>query len=507
MKNISLQSTVTFFSLALWSLLSSWCIVISYTPYVGLWIFFTGLSTFVYLFKKPKYRFDSTLYIFCLVLSAFILLRADEVLLMLNVLGIIFLGSILCQNKTNHLDLLNLFFVPFQTLGSAIITKSEIKFPTIHIKNSSSRFANIDYGKLFLSIVITCILLIIVVPLLASANPLFAKIISTIFEYLNIIRLLNFIFSDGIFQVIFRIVFAFVLFAFTSNLATYAQKDALTTPIKQSETAHIWLIPKIVLILVLSLFFITQLQLYFADANTLNSLDYTRSRMTNEVFSQLSIVSLIIFALLFLDRHHSRISRISTYILIILGGFLTFVAFKSDFDYSNAWGITHKRLYGFTVVFWLVIAYILYSHKYFKNIVDSTFLKQIVLLTAGTLFLINVLNFDNLIYNVSKSHTHKGIDYVYLSQLSSDAGAWKNIASQIDTIIDIQEKNNTIRHLIQKANILESKYRRFDARIFNLAEFIEYQDIKNIDLEKLENKQRSIDNKFFKTYPIIDLNN
>jgi hypothetical protein len=100
------------------------------------------------------------------------------------------------------------------------------------------------------------------------------------------------------------------------------------------------------------------------------------------------------------------------------------MALKSVYDYNSNWGLTHKRLWGYTGVIWIVTVLIYFAYKYYKNISDTRFVKFVTFFSGLVLVGVNIANFDYLIYNFGKSITHRGIDYYYLATLSSDSRSY-----------------------------------------------------------------------------------
>lgn len=101
------------------------------------------------------------------------------------------------------------------------------------------------------------------------------------------------------------------------------------------------------------------------------------------------------------------------------------MALKSVNDYSNQWGFTEKRLWGYTGVFWMLFVLTSYSYTYFKQLQDILFVKVVIAITVLTLLAINIANFDYLTYHYRKSTTGQGVDHGYLAYLSADAYSYK----------------------------------------------------------------------------------
>jgi hypothetical protein len=101
------------------------------------------------------------------------------------------------------------------------------------------------------------------------------------------------------------------------------------------------------------------------------------------------------------------------------------MAYKSVFEYIDAWGLTHKRLYGLTFATWIAGIFVLFFIYYKNGDAISRFVRRTVIFSALLLILINILNFDYLIYHFGKANTGQGIDYTYLSTLSPDSLSYK----------------------------------------------------------------------------------
>lgn len=147
------------------------------------------------------------------------------------------------------------------------------------------------------------------------------------------------------------------------------------------------LIPKTAVFVVLSVFFVTQLKLYFSSKETLNALGYTYSNYANEVFTQLSAVAVIVLALLYADKEKKKYNQKIALALLVEGIFLAFMAYKSVYEYSSAWGFTYKRLYGFAVATWILGIFTIYLYAFLKNMEKKFFLAKSAVYTGIILIL------------------------------------------------------------------------------------------------------------------------
>src|SRR3989338_7170496 len=322
----------------------------NYFPSFILTVIFITLGTLIIRNKKEVKRIDRTIYLLAIITALSITLRANGILAFLNFFATIYLGCylILDDKIRNRLNIIQLIFLPLFVI---------VRLIQIENKLSYKKITKIKLKENTVAVIITIIALLLILPLLSSANPIFKNWVKPFADLINFKD-----FFDKYFQLDFLpprlVLFGFMAFFFPKILS-YLQinpKDDLQQRVYQLAL----LIPKIVISLVLAAFFVSQFQLYFASTETLKILGLTHSQYTREVFAQLSIVSVIILFLIYFDRNKTKLDKKMTMILLIEGIFLTLMAAKSDFDYTAMFGFTHKRLYGFAAVVWIIVIYIFY---------------------------------------------------------------------------------------------------------------------------------------------------
>jgi hypothetical protein len=159
------------------------------------------------------------------------------------------------------------------------------------------------------------------------------------------------------------------------------------------------------------------------------------------------------------------------------------------------WPVIFERLYGYTGVFWIGGVFAEFAYTYYKGMKNSALLKGILLYSGVILILINLLNFDYLIYHYSKSRTGQGVDHLYLAQnLSTDANSLPNQIEEVYTELQKtpssdQNRQNELRWALEivylnKGQYLKEKYEKADFRSFNLSEYRQFLKIKDVDLKK-----------------------
>ncbi len=486
------KKQITGIALLILSAVSSYLIVVfGYFPSLGLAITFSLLISAAFILKQDKSKINLYLYIFALLLSFFIFFRANQFLTFLNILAVFYLGSLMIiPSGLNKISgFLYFAFSPLILFIRSISAKNNypINFRSIKINIISGKETGIV--KLLKSLGLTFVILIIIIPLLSSANPIFSKLVSDFFKLLKLHSLLETLFSVNYATWIIRLMVFIFLSLVIPRIFTHTNTPSKSRIFGNFLSTVNLLLPKLIVGIVIAVFFKAQAQLYFASDVTLQTLGYSHSQYAREVFAQLSIVALVILGLVYNDKSNKKPAKVLTYFLVIEGIFLTLIALKSVNDYSSMWGFTYKRLWGYTGVIWIFSVFVIFLHKYFKKLSDSCFIKSTIIFSALVLVAVNIVNFDKLIFHYRKSTTQSGIDYYYLSSLSSDAKAYRTLLQLINTQMTGMDTNNRQYREISKAgyrvlrkiDYLQKKYKNIDYRTINLSEFSEYLSIKTLD--------------------------
>lgn len=485
--------------LTTFSAIFAWLIIVAGNfPYLGMAISLATLSSLVFIFKKDRSNLTLPLYLATLIFSFFIFYNANAFLTFLNILSVFLFGSFMAidtKDETN-LGFISSFFSPVTVLLQSFKTKSDYFLNTKSLSEEKSQINEEKIFEILKSVIVSLVALLIIIPLLASSNPLFNKLILDLVNLFNLQNFLDIIIPANIFIWFLRIGVFLILALFIPRFLTYINSPSCAFQ-KIPEAVHTFnnlLLPKILVAFVIFVFFITQAQLYFSTDETLQVLGYTNSQYAREVFTQLSLVAFIIFGLVYNDKNKRILSKLLTYILVLEGFFLTFMALKSVYDYSSNWGFTYKRLWGFTGVIWILGTLSFFLFKYYKNLKDTYFIKGIILFSSLVLIGVNLANFDSLIFNYRKSVTHLGVDYLYLSGLSSDAQSYDQLLFLLENEMK-QTKTDTPEYysltsasvkVTRKIERLQRKYRNLDLRTLNISEYLQYQKIKSIDIQKYQ---------------------
>lgn len=461
---------VAFF-LGLSALFSYILIGFKFFPFSSAAFILAATSTLILVFKNPKRKYDYFWFGLAVAFSVFLVTRSNGFLTFVNFWASLFFTAVLAVSGPRMESLVELIFTPFIALVKTITAKNKYPLNALFQKKSDSNLVN------FYSLGITLIVAAIIVPLLASANPLFNKLITDIFG-----GLLKENIAIHVVRLIFLLIFLFLL----PRVASYVSHEKQDSGIQEKfDLTHTLLLPQLIVIGILGVFFVTQIQLYLSSSQTLTALGYTNSRLAREVFGQLIVVSAVIGSLIYLDKNSTRKNWIVRTVLLAEGIFLTAIAFKSVNDYTVAWGLTQKRLWGYAGVAWTAGAYALVSTAHFKRTGYQTILREAVAWSGLILVLVNLVNFDFLSYHYLKAATQAGTDYIYLAGLSSDSHSYKDyLAETVDTgsrKLKQPASRDGVYTVLGKIDRLKQKYEKNDWRSFNFSEYIEYKDVSGID--------------------------
>ena len=486
--------------IALLSFLFSYLVTtLRFFPHFGMALFFITFVLYSFNKKKGREKSDKLYLAFSLIFSLFLFIRSEGMITFFNFWAAIFFGFLALlpkpKEKMTYLDHIS---SPILFTISAMFTKSDY-YP--ELKEKKENFKIIKAEEVILGGLLTILLLVIVLPLLSTINPFFRKLVLDIWNFLSLSNLIDYLGTEKVFIWVVRLLFSLFFLFIIPKILTLINKSSdysLNLPFIKSVLPL--RIPKLILVIVLIVFFFTQIEFYLADDATLKNLGLSHSQYAREVFAQLTVVAGIVLLLIYNDNSKAKFNQILNWILGIQGIFLTMMAYKSDFDYINAWGLTYIRLYGLTFATWVTGIFALLFNNYRKSLPSVNFVKNTVIFSGAILLLVNILNYDYLIYNFKKAATGQGVDYGYLSNLSSDSLSYQDQYKKLEEMSreeDLSlEKYNNKNPLLLLYHIehLQQKYSKFDLRTLSLLDYLQYRQIKSIDTSELrqnyENKYR-----------------
>ncbi len=465
------------------------CLVISFDFFpsfgISLSLVLLALFTYKYVRKGTDTKLFFTL---CLVFSLLLIIRGEPVISFLNLMAAVFFGVLMLASSGKRSNgFAGYLFLPISLFLKSLLTKSEYY---LALNKKKFNFKRINVGEAVFGVIVCILVLAVILPLLSSTNPIFENILRNFLIFFDLEKLIELIGFKVIFLWSVRLAFFFaLLFIFPKVLTLIEKRADYTIPPTFKPRSFPLQIPKIVTSLVLIFFFITQFQLYFANEQALSALNISYSQRTREVFGQLSVVAVIVFVLIY-NSGPKKLSKRINWLLGVEGVFLTLMAYKSVLEYIGAHGLTYKRLSGIVLATLVSGVFVLYKN-HLKNTAND-FVRQVVLFSASLLLLINIVNFDFLIYHFNKPNTGQEVDYRYLSTLSADSLSYdeqfkllENYTFNENTAGSYNNENPLI--ILSHIESLQKKYSDFDLREFNLLDYIQYTRIKNVETSQLRN--------------------
>ncbi len=452
-------------------------------PFTGIALSIILLTSSILYFRSKITVWNVVIYILSLFFSLFLIVRANPLLIFFDILANISLICVLFLPDNYLKHVWNLILMPFEAFGKALTTDNQFPLSLKGLQGNFEKRPSVT-ASFIVSILITVVVLGITVPLLSASNPIFANFIDSVLKFFDISEFIKSFFSENAIIWLIRGVFFLILIYLIPKGISYVKEHTPWESHKNLLPENLSLtLPKIAVSIIFLIFFITQAELYFASSQTLQSLNLSNSEATREVFAHLLVVCLVAFGLIYNDRSEKKLNRWTTYIL--LGGvfLMNLVAFKSDLDYTNLYGFTEKRLYGFAVNFWILGAIGIYLFDFLKRNHDKL-VKKLYIWLLVVLGLVNILNFDYLIYNVNPARLGKDVDTAYLSTLSEDSGGYKDIYEKV--LAEHNKANTyTIYPLANKINLLRDSVEKAPFQSFNLSRYLAYQQIKDLSTETL----------------------
>lgn len=459
-----------------------------YFPHTGISTSLFSLSLLAYFSKPKNVRLQtSNLILFSItsITSLAISLYSNAFLTFINILATCFYGSALLFSSL--MPLANIFQIatlPFQTIIKALNNKVRA-FPDAPISQSKSTYSRIVGTTLAL------LLLLVLIPTLTSANPIFKSHVDNTIGQLNLKHAIKYI-TDNLLLYGFRILVFFILLFSTPNVlfgSTIKSFKKVNIPRFFGDTIKNSLsLPKITTILITGFFIFSQFQLYTASTETLKLLGYTNSQATREIFSQMIFVGLIIFGLIYNETNSTnRLERYSTYILMGIAYLLISFGLKSNIDYIAAFGLTHKRIYGLAVIATVYILFGLLTHNHYQQKSHEKIPSQMFTVIGLIIILINILNPDKLIAQNPPRLTDTDIDYMYMADSVPDGGHYRQLFSIVSnsSFPSFMTGPSAYPVLLYKIMYLQKKYQGVDLPSFSLNEYYQYQQVKDIPAQHL----------------------
>lgn len=460
-------------------------------PYLGISLTLVILSSLIFSHKPEKSKFTKISFGLSLLLAFFVVLRAQPFLTGSNILACLtVIAALTLERPKNKYESLVIYFGSGLTLLiRTVMSKSKYRLKSDSLSLTKIEVSPAKTKQVIISIIISCLLLVIILPMLIFANPFFGQKVTNLIRLLDAGLILDYLVKAEVGIWSLRILLFGLLFLFLPRLLTVVGHDNL--PILTQKTKYFNLtIPKIVVLLVLSLFFISQVQLYTASTEALLEVGYTHSTLSREVFTQLSLVSLILFGLVYYDKNQQGTAKKLNYLLLAGGVILCLLASKSVVDYIQENGFTFSRLWGLATIIWIVGIYLVTWFLVVKKKTGTLLSQSLFIFSIIVLIGVNLANFDYLVYHVNPPRVNQVVDQQYLAwNVSTDANAYHLIIEQFDSQLneglakgDYYENVEWPYYIsVDNSQRIIRKFQNLDIRTFNIAEYQQYQSIKGLE--------------------------
>lgn len=264
----------------------------------------------------------------------------------------------------------------------------------------------------------------ILVFLLSSADPIFAKIIRDVFRFK---------FPAISVWVARRIVYSVIFLLFVVPVALMKIGDVFRSPFSKKERfeglAIPWTIVTGAVLFVLGFFIIVQFRYLFATVSETQLHRFgvnTYSEYVRKGFFELTLVSIIVYAVSGIAMTVNKgsikkglLKNINIFLLLELLFFISSI-FRRVFLYQATHGLTRVRVYGsaFLLLLFILTVFLILRQT------EKRFKKWYLYETASVIaviFATSVLGVDSLVATAFPPTVNNQVDYVYISRLSADA--------------------------------------------------------------------------------------
>lgn len=325
--------------------------------------------------------------------------------------------------------------------------------------------------KIIKGLIIAALLLLVIVPLMMSADVVFMNIVEQIFD---IDKVFDILFGKfNILSFMFHIIFAFILFyGLTKSLTHHGENPAF--PVNKKSDAVTAITVTGIVGVIYGLFSFIQIRgILFSNVKLPEN--YTYAQYAREGFFQLFILALINMIIVLFCASKYKCNKILNIVLYFLCAFTYVMIFASAYKmimYIEVYNLTFLRI----MVLWALLVIAIIMAAVIRYIYSDNFslFKFGIIVTASLYLLIAFGKPDFIIakYNLEMGN-QKNVDWYYLDHLSCDAMP-AVVSYEISLKLggsskDIEEEYKHTRYY--KINA-EYRYEDMSWRTFNLSQFI-----------------------------------
>jgi len=417
-------------------------------PGISVLIYATLLLTslfFVLRWQQAKPRRDNLWMPALLILFATLaFVRANPFLIFLNILAVLTLLVLISNNLVRKPALLlrvrDLIFDPLRSMAYSLRA-------TWRIVTENRRILDEDVGEthaghvraVLVGLLISVPLLLVLIPLLASADMIFAQLIRQLFAW------------DRVLEWSFRLIFMVIMGLLVSGALLFSAQEETTEPdlfstssvdSPQATFPRLGIIETLIPINLVNLLFLVfvviQIPYLFGGELNISEHKFTYAEYARRGFAELVVVAVFIFGVIvflhWLSHLQSRRARmafnLSATLLLLQTMVLLVSAFKRLALYESVYGYTTMRIYPHVFMIWLGLLLLWFVGTLW--LAPGRLAIGILAAAFGFVLTLNVLNPDAFIVrqNITRFRERGqlaiydesgGIDVHYLSRLSADS--------------------------------------------------------------------------------------
>jgi hypothetical protein len=422
---------------------------ISYPLFTGIFliIVFTYLKSLNLNLQKP----GLWLLLPVLLLSATFALHTNETLLILNFLAIPFLliaQTLLTAgaNRYHWFDIRFIFDILEGTFGRTlgnIAIPFKITRDLGKVQTDQQRYDVLK--RVLTGIVIALPLLLVVIPLLSSADLVFSHYLGRLPEYLRLIRLGELIGRTLLIMVITVFSFAYVQSFRSRSAEIISGAESFNKPLElKTRWDPISVSTFLTLLnLVYITFVVIQFSYLFGGGQFTLPAGYTYAEYARQGFFELVVVTLINFSIYILVVNFVNDSRRHLYnlfrMLLSLLAVSTLILLISSFFrlalYEEAYGYTFARVAAHALIIYLFILFLAAIYRIWQE--KFALLKSFIVVSLVAYLIFNFSGIDRFIAasNIERYFKTGEIDVHYLTYLSDDA------VPQLVTLLEVPDND------------------------------------------------------------------
>ncbi len=354
--------------------------------------------------------------------SVMVVLRDNELLTFLNIVGTILLLMLMTQVQVRGslkefvpLDYFKVLVLPFRYLASAFDVVTSVRIPFMQSLDHKSK-------QIVRGVIITVPVIILFAALFAGADPVFRQI----FESIAHIRFVSIEYPHVILIVTILAAGALGYSLLKEPTPEVADVPA-RRPMGHIETSI--LLGSVNVLFVL--FIMLQATYLFGGVANIANDTFTFAEYARRGFFELIAIAAFSYLILLgveklIERnatHHSKAFKYLSAALVVQVMVLMFFAFNRLSLYEAAFGFTTLRLYSHAFIVLLGGVYLLLLYKILTGMKESAFALKIFFAVLTFVASMNLLNPDLFIAqkNLERFEATGKVDYDYLATLSADA--------------------------------------------------------------------------------------